>query len=326
MWPNIERYKQGDKYIGFKFTESFWEGWGPSTMYYYNPEIFNDNKHIKLIHCIYDSSEKIKFKNDQVAMAIKYECGEFGEHVVLFCYTDAPDIEYKSKGLWCCSIFDDIETQHPKIYMARTLASKIKHGKLSEQQANILYLENLILDGENSPETLKKATRNICRYLVNNYGKDETSAYEMCLEKIESKLQQIEFITRDAYRKRIQRELSILKYKDSDFVRTQEFDRLINELLAEENQEKCKYTSLADIMEYIEKSEIYNDLDCIFRNSREYFKNNAEKVMRDENGKVIDIINGSITEDLQFVEPKKKRLEIKENPLLSDDIWLERKE
>ena len=95
---------------------------------------------------------------------------------------------------------------------------------------------------------------------------------------------------------------------------------------AEEDQKECKYKSFADIMEYIEKSEIHNDLDCIFRNSRELFKNNVEKVVRDENGEVIDIVNGSITEDLQFVETKKERLVIKENPLLSDDIWLERKE
>ena len=298
MWPDVERYKQGDKYIGYKFSERFWREWGPTNMYYYHPEIFNDNKHIGLIQCIYQSRGQVKFKEDEVAMALAYKCGEFGEHVALFCYTDTPDIQY-TDDVWCRSFFDDIETEDDRIYLARNCASKMKHEKLSEQQANILYLENLILKGKNSPEVLQKATRNICGYLVSKYGKDETTAYELCLEKIASKLGQIGYPATTAYNQRIQEELSKLNDTQGEPISTRDFEKLIYELLSEENQKGSRYKSFSDILKFIEKMGICNDLDSMFRNSREIFRNKVEQVSKDEEGE--EVVHGRLTEDLKFV-------------------------
>lgn len=121
MWPPVKRENK----IGTTLEKSFWNEWGPTNIYYFNPEIFNDEKEIKSIFFTYEPYYDISFKEEEIAMGLHYECGEFGCHVGLFSYVDIPSVGHKE--IWDYYVYPNFESDNPNIIYLNQLA--ILYGK-----------------------------------------------------------------------------------------------------------------------------------------------------------------------------------------------------
>lgn len=106
MWPPIKR----ENNIGVCFDEKFWEYWGPSNLFYFNENIFQDNREIKCIFCTYEPHRSIQFKAEEIAIGLCYECGDFGEHTVLFSYVEEPSLVCNHNWDYC--VYSDFSSDY----------------------------------------------------------------------------------------------------------------------------------------------------------------------------------------------------------------------
>ena len=130
MWPTIKRKNN----IGVSFNDDFWAWWGPTYMVYFNEELFNDTKDIKGIICMYCSIMEIEFNNEEIAMALEYQCGDFGYHSVLFSYEEFPKL--KSTSTWNYYVYPGFDTDNDSVF-------KLYQDKLEGKSTDEMYLEYL---------------------------------------------------------------------------------------------------------------------------------------------------------------------------------------
>ncbi len=137
MWPEIIK----ENNIGIKLKNEFWNEWGPTHMFYFNPNLWDDTKEIKSIYCIYLYHHRVQFDAKEIAMGLHYECGEFGQHVALFSYQEIPNITY-SESAWRYCVFPVIHTDIEEqilLYQGQVLMDK---GIISERERYRNFLEN----------------------------------------------------------------------------------------------------------------------------------------------------------------------------------------
>lgn len=263
MWPEIER----NNGIGIKFNKEFWNNWGPSKMFYFNQEIFDDSKKIKSIYCMYLPHSEIKFDESEIAMGLHYECGEFGEHTVLFSYKEIPNIEHIK--IWDYCVFEDMDTDNLEYINLHNFRVLEKQGKITEKEVYQNFLENYIIEDRFDVKIFRTLSENIIRaYLENNSTVNYEDAYLMFLQNL---CQRIYGYSNNG-------EL-IEKIADCCIKKREEFDETILEIMnktqidkSESNIMKKKYEETLKILEYMKKE---NDLDSIFQSCRELFLQNV---------------------------------------------------
>lgn len=262
MWPDIER-KNG---IGVKFDEKFWDMWGPSSMCYFNPELFNDEKKIKSIYCMYLQYNCIEFKPDEIAMGLHYECGDFGQHTVLFSYEEIPDI--KHSRVWDYCVFENLVTDNPEFINLHNYIILKQQGKMSEEDVYMNFLEDYILDDDIDKTFFRDLCDNILKsYIKNNPSVTYEEAYKRFLENICQRISG----NSEQY-------ILLKSIRDCCREKSDEFDRIILEIIKQTqicpNKMHERYQR---VLAGLEKMKIENNLDSIFRNCRELF---VDKVVR----------------------------------------------
>lgn len=263
MWPDIKRNNK----VGIKFDEKFWDYWGPSRMFYFNPELFNDEKDIKSICLKYLGPCDFEFEPSEIAMGLVYDCGEFGQHTVLFSYEDIPKITQECNS-WNHYVLPHIETDDDllvKLYNYKMLKLE---GKMTESQMYIRYLEDTVLDYNGDAQWFRRLSQNILNaYIKKHPTIEEEKAYQILLENIVLRLKD--------YKNTFNIRKSINKCKTN----SRRFDRTIYEImnmevdtLLQEKGIENKYQSGLKLLDMLKEE---NDLNAIFRNCRELFLNNV---------------------------------------------------
>ncbi len=276
MWPSIIRENGNGK--GIKLDEAHWINWGPSDMFYYNPDLFDDTKKIGSIYCMYLPQSEIKFNPDEIAMGIIYECGDFGQHTVLFSYSECPDLKYNSNWDFC--IFSDYSSDMESSIELKEALMKRKNGIIKEDEVYQVFLENQVLLGFVPIETFRKKLNDIIKeYQKIKPGVSEEEAYIKLLEKLSDKSNSLDPETRFELIKRIRESCD-----ESDNL---EFNKLMLEYISvptaegiEDVQEKYNRN-----LSYVQNQE-ENDLDSMFRNCRDYF---LDKAIRYEKKEIDDM-------------------------------------
>lgn len=274
MWPNVER-KNG---VGVKFDEQFWNYWGPTKMFYFNSELFNDKKRIKSIYCMYLPHHNIKFNQDEIAMGLHYECGDFGEHTVLFSYEEIPNIEHNR--IWDFCVFDDLETDAADLINLHNYSVQKSHGEITEKHMYKNYLEDYILQDEIDRELFRGVCQNIVKaYIKNNPTVSEEEAYIRFLENICQRICGYS----EPYN-------LIKKIKDCCREKKEDFDKTILEIIKETQIDKNKPNILRERYEHslsmIEKMRKPNDLNSIFQNCRELFTEQVVQYVNNEQDEI----------------------------------------
>lgn len=287
MWPTI-KYEEG---IGIKFKEDFWEVWGPSSMFYYNDKIFDDSKDIKSIYLMYNDHMSVKFDKNEIAMGLKYQCGEFGEHTVLFSYVTRPKIE--NPNIWNHYVFPYVETdQTLNEFYQNNIKRQVLSKKLQPKIAIIRYMENYIFKCDSLDESIQVRIKLLSKRILTYYQKyhldctiDE--AYYILLSKIYTYLRALIYYENNSeqnkqmYQKAMKYFKDTLKKDQLEEIDILQFEKMVFELLS---------TSIdANIMKKIDVPEKYfekfikeeeyfkiNDLNSIFKNCREIFKEMVE--------------------------------------------------
>lgn len=257
MWPDIKYRKENKKRVGYEFDSEFWKLWGPTLMYYYNENIYDDSKPIKSIYCMYNHHNTVEFIPEEIAMALKYECGDFGEHIVLFSYVDYPKLDYTHTWNWyvypegCLLSETDI--------LLKKLSLEMKSGNMSKEQAYLTYLERTIIKEEKSLYELSEKIIRIIRKSHPDISDEE--AYKMLLEKIFFHGYENGGIGKINTSNRFDFEKSVYKV-------ITEYEPIL----------KCEpLEKFEKDLEWLEIDKEKNDLDSIFRQCREYFKNRVQK-------------------------------------------------
>ena len=248
MWPALKKKDN----IAINFDNNFWKEWGPTHMIYFNKELFNDNKDIKSIYCMYRSFDRIKLNPKEIAMALEYECGDFGEHTVLFSYEEIPNPNY-CEG-WNYYIFPNFDTENNEDI-------SLYYNKLTckdKDETYLRFLENQILNTFNlTPLEREKLRRSI------GLNMEE---YKKYLEKVEQLM--ISLTLEDYYK---------IKEQLQDF---SSFKLIVSSL-----SKKITNIKNYDIKREFEStysriasSPIINDLNCIYHNTRELFLENVVQI------------------------------------------------
>ena len=150
MWPVIMR----ENNIGKNFDPDFWRNWGPTEVKYLDESV---EKKIQSIYCMYKSYETIKIDDlSSIAMVLTYECGEFGEHTIVFSYDKVPRITYNSSWDYC--VFPDFDSEDDmdiRLYKLGVMDINIK--TLSPAKRRNLYrscFESGIIDDINKLDSM----------------------------------------------------------------------------------------------------------------------------------------------------------------------------
>lgn len=194
MWPPIIKDKNG---IGIKLDSKFWDLWGPSRIIKYHKDLFLTKRKIKSIYCIYLDFREVQVLNeDDLAMVVEYECGEFGNHCIIFSYDSIPPIEYK-RDSWSYFIYPEFDIECGSgvdRFRQRLMSLGFKDIPAKTQVA--LYLEYLeaevIPDGFNVEEFRKM----INKYTINRNinGNGSIVAYKNLLENLACSPEKFEII------------------------------------------------------------------------------------------------------------------------------------
>lgn len=277
MWPNIKRENK----IGKSFDEDFWAYWGPSSMFFFNQNLFNDEKEIKSIYFMYVPCHEIKFNPEEIAMGIIYQCGDFGEHTALFSYSELPNIEHNKHWDFC--VFPEVSTDIDTWIQLKESWIKNRQGKLTERQVYREYLEYYLFQNYIPKEEFREKSENIIeeyRKLHPDISCEE--AYIRLLEKLGKKSSILNYENRQDWIKRCAE-----CCKNGDKV---DFDKLILEFINKvPDKPKEKEDDLQKHFERISKavkSSENNDLNSIFRNCRDYF---VDKVVKFEERQIDEI-------------------------------------
>lgn len=295
MWPDIKR----ENGIGIKFNEEFWDNWGPTNMCYFNPELFNDEKKIKSIYCMYLSYGCIKFKPEEIAMGLVYECGDFGQHTVLFSYEDIPNIEHAK--IWDYCVFENLETEMPNLINLYNYNILKQQGKMSDEDIYINFLEDYIVGYDIDKEVFRNLCDNILKaYIKNNPSVTYDEAYKRFLENISERI----LGENEPY--------TFLKpIRDCCTENSDEFDKTILDIIKQTKIDKESPNKIRErfnkSLEMFEMSSVNNDLNSIFRNCRDLFLDKAIRYSSYETDEIIYDEN-----DHKFVKTGNKIDAIKE--------------
>ena len=154
MWPPVKR----ENNIGTSLDKSFWNEWGPTYIYYFNSDIFNDDREIKSIFFTYEPFFSVSFDEKEIAMAIHYECGEFGQHIGLFSYVDIPNIKHGEH--WDYYVYPNISTDLPNNIYFNKINIVYGNDNLYELYLGYKIIDKYILLPENY-EKLKSCLRSL---------------------------------------------------------------------------------------------------------------------------------------------------------------------
>jgi hypothetical protein len=267
MWPEIV----GENKKGVKFNESFWSEWGPSRMCFFNKSIFDDTKDIKSIYCMYEPIQSIKFNQDEIAMALTYDCADFGEHTVLFSYSDLPEIQHS--GTWDFCVFEDLDTDNAELINLYSCMLLQQRGDITEEDVYKKFLEKKFQLGDEI-STFSRLSGNIIKsYLKINPTVTENQAYIRFLENLYQRAKgsgNFYGVSR--------------KILDCCKNEPENFDKVIYEIF-EQNQpqqidKNIAKESFCNIKYFLKqcKNRVNNDLNSIFINCREFFKDKVEKM------------------------------------------------
>lgn len=299
MWPIIKRKND----VGYSFDEAFFTEWGPTYMYYFNEDIFCSRNEIKSIVGIYEYSNAIKFDPRDFAMGLHYECGEFGQHVLLFSYEDVPKID--CRGYWKYYVYPNFSGDDSSTALFNRVILKYGKNFLYEKFLSSLILSDDVLETEKL-EKLQKASHKILD--INNISNNPK--YINLLEMIYLSLETMKFNERDEWL------FDFLNSNDS------ESHKILLKPLKPGinfNREKLKKQYNYINQRLYEKFE-NNNLNLIFENCRNLFLNDVvqydekEKELEDFNGekqkiKILCPKYGSLIKDNDkaiFVEDKKR--------------------
>ncbi|MCI8699851.1 MAG: hypothetical protein HFJ47_00735 [Clostridia bacterium] len=261
MWPSI--IKKGG--TGIKFDENFWDIWGPSNMFYFNPELFNDERKIKSIYFKYLNHNQLEFDPSEIAMGLIYECHEFGEHTVLFSYNEIPNITTNLHS-WDHFVLPYFETDDNRLVNMYNDRKLMLEGKMSKTEMYIKYLEGIIIYWDNNS---RQIFRNLCHSILNEYIHSHTNikpemVYQTFLESIVSRI----LVSDDSLTicSSIQR-----CYESKDFLKIINgiMDIKLDENLLKERI-KCEYSKHLKELDFLQEE---NDLDSIYRECRDLFLN-----------------------------------------------------
>lgn len=255
MWPGIE----SENGVGVKFDEKFWDYWGPTHMFYYNPKIFDDSKNIKSIFCMYLPYHQVKFREEEIAMGIHYECGEFGQHTVLFSYEEVPNIDHNQ--IWDYCVFENLDTEAPDEINLHGYVTLKKQNKMTEEEVYQNYLEDMI--DVNDKDAFRELSGNIVKkYLKREAGTSYEEAYTKFLENIANR------IWRYSNSYELTKKINDATTKDQE-----EFDKTILEIMEQTQTESSKTNVMKEryehTLEMVKDPTTKNDLNSIFRNCRE---------------------------------------------------------
>lgn len=143
MWPPVKR----ENNIGTSLDKNFWNEWGPTHIYYFNPDIFNDSRKIKCIFFTYEPYNQVSFLEDEIAMGIHYECGEFGQHIGLFSYVDIPTIKHGEH--WDYYVYPNISSDLPDEIYLNKISMIYGHDNLYELFLGYKIIDKYVLVLEN---------------------------------------------------------------------------------------------------------------------------------------------------------------------------------
>lgn len=262
MWPNIIRKGK----TGVKFDENFWDNWGPSQMFYFNPGLFNDERKIKSIYFKYLNHNQFEFDPNEIAMGLIYECHEFGEHTVLFSYSEIPNITTNLHS-WDHYVLPYFETDDNRLVNMYNNRKLMLEGKMSKTEMYIKYLEDIIIMGHNNS---RQIFRNLCHSILNEYIHSHTNikpemVYQTLLESIVSRILDSDDST------------TIFSDIHKCYENGKDFPKIINGIMdikLDENllKEKIKYEYSKRLKE-LDSLQEENDLDSIYRECRDLFLN-----------------------------------------------------
>lgn len=265
MWPGIER----NNGVGTNFEEKFWDYWGPTKMFYFNPEIFDDNKKIKSIYCMYLPFSEIKFNENEIAMGLHYECGDFGQHTVLFSYEEIPNIEHNK--IWDYCVFENLDTDLQNYIDLHNYKVLEKRGEMTETEVYQNFLEDYIVQDCIDKNLFRILSENIVKAYLNmnptiSYNEAYIKFLENLCQRISKQSEPYEFIK---------------KIEDCCKEKPEEFDKTILEIIQQTQIDKSESNIMRKrykkTLEILEEMNCENDLNSIFQNCRELFLQDVVK-------------------------------------------------
>lgn len=188
MWPGIIR---DENKIGIKFDPDFWVEWGPTEVKYSDNRA-NKKRKIQSISCIYDRFGNIKIDDkNSIALALEYECGDFGSHSVFFSYDKTPKITYPE--FWEYLVFKDFDSDDKDEILLYQLGV-MDIETLSEDQKVKLGMECFKKGIINNIQDLELHIKKLQEKRVEN---DLDSILEYCREQLSKKASEVVVPTTD---------------------------------------------------------------------------------------------------------------------------------